>query len=174
MEQVLGEIIRIYTVPTVTLDVNTGGVVTTNDGLATLVFGPGTVSETTVVSVTSEQAILESPGLVSVGSIVHVQATVSGTGETVTQTNAPYTMTVGYDEGALGTLAVQRVAQVGGVQESTLALYWWNPAVRTWEREPSSRVDPAANIVQATPTRFGLFAVFGKWQVYLPLVMRSY
>ncbi len=174
LEQVLDEIIRRYTVPTVTLDVSTGGVVTTNDGLATLAFGAGTVSETTVVSVTSEQAILESPGLVSVGSVVRVQATISGTGETVTQANAPYTMTVGYDEGALGTLVVRRVAQVSGVQESTLALYWWNPAARTWEREPSSQVDTAANVVQATPTRFGLFAVFGRRQVYLPLVMRSY
>lgn len=174
LEQTLAWIIQMHTVPTVTLDINTGGVVTTNDGVATLIFGAGTVAETTVVSVTSEQAILESPGLVSAGGIVHVQATIRDTGEAITQTNAPYTMTVAYDEGTLGALAIQSVARTSRVQESTLALYWWNPVSRVWEREPTSQVDTTAKVVQATPTRFGLFAVFGKRQVYLPLVVRNY
>jgi multiple sugar transport system substrate-binding protein len=174
LEQTLDWIIQVNIVPTVTLDVSTGGVVTTSDGIAVLAFDAGTVSEATVVSVTSEEAILESPGLTSAGSIVHVQATISDTGETITQTNAPYTMTVGYDEGLLDALVFQGMAETSQVKESTLALYWWNPALRTWERETSSQVDVVADVVQATPTRFGLFAVYGKVQVYLPLVMRGH
>jgi multiple sugar transport system substrate-binding protein len=174
LEQTLASIIEMNTVPTITLDVSTGGVVTTNDGVATLIFGAGAVSQTTVISVTSEDAILESPGLVGAGSVVHVEATIRETRETITQTNAPYTMTGGYDEGSLGTLVIQSVVRTNQVQESTLALYWWNPVSRTWEREPSSQVDTAANVVRATPTRFGLFAIFGKRQVYLPLVMRNH
>ena len=174
LEQTLAWIIQTNTVPTVTLDINTGGVVTTNDGVATLVFDARTVSETTVVSVTSEEAILESPGLVSAGRVVNMVATVSDTGEVLTQTNTPYTMAVSYDEGSLGTLGVQSVAEANQVREDTLALYWWNPVSRVWEREASSQVDTAANVVRATPVRFGLFAVFGKIQVYLPLVTRNH
>jgi multiple sugar transport system substrate-binding protein len=171
LEETLAGIIEMSTVPTVTLDGGTGGVLTSNDGIATLNFGAGTVSETTVVSLTSEYAILEAPGLVNSGSVVHVVATVRGTGETVTQTNIPYTMTVGYDEGALGTTAARNLNQV---QENSLDIYWWNPVLRVWEREIGSQVNTEANIVRATPSRFGLFAVLGKHQIYLPFVVKSY
>jgi hypothetical protein len=173
LEQTLAWIIEMNTVPTITLDASTGGVVTTTNGAARLDFGTGTVSGTTVVSATSEEAILEAPGLASVDRVVNVVATASDTGKVLTKANTSYTMSVSYDEGALDLLTLRAVSEVSQVPEDSLALYWWNSDLEEWEREASSQVDTVANVVCATPNRFGLFAVFGKSQVYLPLVVRD-
>ena len=159
LEDRLAWIIEMNTVPTATLDLDTGGDVASNDGVGTLEFGAGTVSETTVVSLTSEDAVFDSPSLFGAGGVLQVEATVSGTGETVTRTNIPYTMTVDYDRGPSGDLTDRSVMGMRPAQEGFLAIYWWDPVLEVWEREMSSQVDAVAGVVRARPTRFGLFAV---------------
>jgi hypothetical protein len=52
-------------------------------------------------------------------------------------------------------------ASLGNIRESTLALYTWDPASRSWQRLADSRVDTAANVVTASTNHFSLFAVLG-------------
>lgn len=49
--------------------------------------------------------------------------------------------------------------ELGGLDEWTLALYYWDGS--HWRREPSSRVDVGANFVTARPNHFSLWAVLG-------------
>ncbi len=84
---------------------------------------------------------------------------VNDSGQPVTPT-LPYTVTVGYS-----------MLDLGGVVESTLALYRWDGA--RWVKEPTSRVDMAQDQVMATPNRFSTWAVLGEMErTYLPLVRR--
>jgi hypothetical protein len=60
----------------------------------------------------------------------------------------------------------------GLVDESTLALYYWDGSA--WVKEPSSVVDLGGNTVTATPGHFSVWAVLGEVRrVYLPLVVKG-
>lgn len=173
LESLLAQIITDNTLPTLTLESGSGGTVTTNDGVGTLNFVAGSVAESTLVSVTSEQAILDSPGLVGAGSVLNVEA--SAGGAPVSQTEVPYGLSVWYNENSLGTSAktAVRMAGVGHIAESTLALYWWDPQARIWVRLPDNQVDTLNHVVQASTVHFGLFAIFGDYHVYVPMLNRG-
>ena len=71
-----------------------------------------------------------------------------------------YTLTVSYDEAALGDVA-----------EASLALHYWTG--QQWVVEPSCTVDTVLNVVTCNPDHFSRWAAFGQRQVYLPAVLRG-
>ncbi len=57
------------------------------------------------------------------------------------------------------------------VDEGTLALFYWDGSA--WQREPTSRVNPAANEVTATPDHLSVWAIFGETtRVYVPVATK--
>jgi hypothetical protein len=135
---------------------------TGSGGLATIVFTPATFSETSVITYTPRMPVNPGRGLVGTGLFFELEATSQSTGEPV-RPDKVYTLTVSYvDEGVVA-------AQI--MNEKALALYYWDG--NQWLREPSSKVDSAANTITATPNHFSLWAVLSeKRQVFLPMVKK--
>lgn len=66
-------------------------------------------------------------------------------------------------------------ADMAGMDESTLGIYWWNG--NAWQKESGSRVDTASKTVSAAINHLSAFALLGESStrtVYLPLVIKSY
>jgi hypothetical protein len=62
--------------------------------------------------------------------------------------------------------------QLGVVDESSLALYYWDGS--QWVEEPSSQGDTSGDIVSATPQHFSLWAILSTTHnLYLPDVVRA-
>jgi len=74
----------------------------------------------------------------------------------VTSFSEPYTMTVYYTD-----------AEVSGVKESTIGLYWWQN--NTWEKVSTSAVDTANKQVSASLDHMTQFAVLGEIEYFLNL-----
>jgi streptogramin lyase len=128
------------------------------DGSTSVNFPSGSVDLPTTLTYTTTVA---SPtgDLLGIGHFFGMSAVISGTTTPVTSFNQPFTVTVEYTE-----------AESGGVDESTLGLYWWNGS--TWQLASSTR-DPFDNRVTATLNHLTRFAVLGgKLHLYLPLLMR--
>ena len=119
-------------------------------GLTATVQIPGAaVTEAVQVVLQPIPAITYHPARMDeVGLAFGLRAEVSGTSQSLVSLGAPYTVTVNYEQGALGT-----------VREDTLALYTWDGS--QWVIEPSSAVDPANNTVSATAPRVGRWALLG-------------
>jgi hypothetical protein len=136
--------------------VNTEGLTTT------LEIPPGAVTDTVQVSLAPIPAITHLPaGRAEIGHSVSIVAVTSGTAQPVTDLSEPSTLTFAYDQDELD-----------GLNEASLAVYWWDGA--DWVKEPSSSLDPVANVVSATPDHFSSFAVLGVPNVYLPLVIKNW
>lgn len=45
-------------------------------------------------------------------------------------------------------------------QKQFLSLYYWNPEIKRWRREVTSRLDVANGIITATPSQLGVWGVF--------------
>ena len=64
------------------------------------------------------------------------------------------------------------VDQLGPAREESLALYGWDGI--EWQVEATSKLDPEEQRVVATPTRLGLFALFGATNtLYTPIIMQN-
>jgi ligand-binding sensor domain-containing protein len=127
------------------------------DGSTSVDFPSGAVGDETTLTYTTTVA---SPigDLLGIGHFFAMSAVISGTTTPVTF-NKPFTVTVEYTE-----------AESGGVDESTLGLYWWNGSA--WQ-PASSTCDPFDNRVTATLDHLTKFAILGgKLHLYLPLLMR--
>jgi phosphonate transport system substrate-binding protein len=136
--------------------VNTEGLTTT------LEIPPGAVTDTVQVSLAPIPAVTHLPvGRAEIGHSVSLIAVTTGTSQTVISLSEPYTLTAAYEQDKLE-----------GVQEASLAVYWWDGTA--WVKEPSSSLDPVANVVSATPDHFSSFAVLGVPNVYLPLVLKNW
>ena len=139
-----------------------GGTVAFPSAGTSYTFGPGTFADaTTLIHRALDPSQAPSPGvLVGIGRAYDVSAWDTTSGEPVTPAQ-PYTVTIAYTD-----------AERGGVIEETLALFSWDST--GWVKEPTSRVDAAANTVTATPDHFSTWAVLGETKkVFLPLVLRG-
>jgi hypothetical protein len=100
-------------------------------------------------------------GVISIGHGFEVAAAYTDTGDPAQPAaGQSYSVTIQYTAGQLGL-----------VDESTLALYYWDGS--GWVHEPSSQVNITANVVTATPNHFSVWAVLGEtnW-LSLPLILR--
>jgi hypothetical protein len=127
-----------------------------------LTFGPGTFTATATVTHTGYYPIRHDPpaGLKATGPFFDVDAVYAGTGERAGPTK-PYTITVRYDEEALGS-----------VPDESLTLYTYQGSA--WVREPSSTVQTEQSTIVARPSHFSEWATLGEPKhVYLPLILRA-
>ncbi len=144
------------TTQTVALPVSSSSLVG-RGGSFTAVFGAGTFSTTAVITYTPRWLPDPSDQLSSPNAAYYLQANSQETGQSV-EVMSPYTVTVRYTDA--------EVQEAGITDESTLAFYYWDGS--QWVREPSSRVDVAANTVAANPGHLSLWAV--ATTAYLPTV----
>jgi hypothetical protein len=131
-------------------------------GSATLAFPAGAVTDTIVLTYTVLQPWGAQPGV----GIYFDLSVVYATDGRVAQI-APgqtYTIIVHYDEANVPL----------GVNESDLALYYWDSATSTAIKEPTSVVDAINNTVTATPNHFSLWAILApRHEIYLPVTLRN-
>ena len=139
------------------LDPTTGGIVSnpipSASGMAQAVFPPGAIGGAATVFVipqTAEAVRAQAPlpAGTSIAAGMAAQITVSEGVFPVTTVGLPVTIRFTYLDTALG-----------GLPESSLAIYRWDSDTRTWLRLPDSTVDAALNVVTATTQHFSLFAV---------------
>jgi hypothetical protein len=141
-----------------------GGDVKAPDRSAELHFPAGAVDEAAVVTYheghpAARAALASANALVSVRDF-QVSAVISGTTTPVTTFSAPYQIDIHYTE-----------KERGAAVEDTLALYRWDGVA--WSLAPNGSVSTSGNVVSASPTEPGLFAVLGETKrVYLPTVIR--
>jgi hypothetical protein len=155
-----------------------GGTLSSPEDMTTHSFDPGTFYATVTVTHTPQSsdsappnpgtenllprsAVLaaQSAGLINIGHVFLLSATAEGGG--AVQPGKAFTTVIQYSD-----------YQVQHVSENRLALYWWDGS--SWHRETSSVVNSATNTLTAHPTRFSLWAVFGRMDyfLYLPLIQR--
>jgi hypothetical protein len=55
-------------------------------------------------------------------------------------------------------------------QKQFLSLYYWNPEIKRWRRDVSTRLDVGTGIITATPSRLGIWGVFyDREEVFTPI-----
>ena len=142
-----------------TIDAEAGG--TLDDPAGSVDFPAGAFTETVTISYT----VAPPPDShLSAGVCFDISAVYSDTGEAAQLApGATYTITVAYDEEVLAP----------GVSESSLKLYYWDDGISEWVAEPTSVVDTVANTITATPDHFSLWAGFGDYALYLPLLLKN-
>jgi len=140
-----------------------GGGVQSNDGRTTVTLGPGDVAETVTLTLTP-WVVVPGGSLAGIGHAFDLTAVYASTGEPASLVPGnTFDLEIHYGDAELTT----------PVREETLALYYWDGD--EWVVEPSSSVDPANNVVTATPDHFSLWAVLGETnRVYLPIISRNY
>jgi thermitase len=149
--------------PTVTVIPPTGGVVTsTGQTTTTVLFPPGAVSQSVTVTLALTDTGPVSGTLQGVGNAFIITAQAAG-GQPVTQFAQPITITVHYTD-----------ADVAGMNELDLKIYYWDVAHGVWVPLPTT-VDPVANTLVATVDHLTKFGVFGpaERRIYLPLVVKG-
>jgi len=132
-------------------------------GSATFEFPAGAVTDTVVLSYTVLQP---SGSLPHAGVFFDITAVYAGTGQTAQiAPGQTYTVVVYYDEANVPLY----------VNESDLALYYWDSSSSQWVKELTSLVDTVNNTITATPNHLSVWAVLGESQrVFLPVVLRNY
>ena len=131
-----------------------------NELLTSIEVPAGVVSGTVRLSLSPLPFVTNLPD--GYGSITHafdLMGIYSDTSQVIGSLAQSYNMTVNYYP-----------SQASGLDEDSLALYWWNGT--SWQREPTSQVDTLADTVSATPDHFSLFAVLGSNKTYLPQVTK--
>jgi hypothetical protein len=137
-------------------------VTSTGQATTTVVFPPGAVSQSVTVTLALTDTGPLSGTLQSVGNAVVITAQTTD-GQPVTHFSRPITITVHYND-----------ADVGGVVEADLKIYYWDVAHGVWVPLPTT-VDPVANILVATVSHLTKFGVFGpaERRIYLPLMVKG-
>jgi hypothetical protein len=140
-----------------------GGSLTSGVDQTAYTFPPATFSAPVTVTHTplfggSQPA---APELFGTGHGFEVEATYTNSGNPAELApGKTYSLTIHYIHPELGM-----------VDESSLALYYWNG--NAWVAEPSSLLDTTANSVSSTPNHFGIWAVLGETHsIFLPVVFR--
>ncbi|OGO41451.1 MAG: hypothetical protein A2W36_01765 [Chloroflexi bacterium RBG_16_58_14] len=125
-----------------------GGVLNSPEDETTYEFPAGTFTDTVVITHTplSPVVLPSFGGLAGAGHFFSIEATLDGQ---PVQPIQPYSMTIGYTDGELGIII-----------EDTLGLYYWDG--QAWVLEPSTKVDPLSNTVQAAPDHFSYWALLGE------------
>jgi hypothetical protein len=140
-----------------------GGVVTsTGQATTTVVFPPGAVSQSVTVTLALTDTGPLSGTLEGVGNAFVITAQTAD-GQPVTHFSQAITITVHYSD-----------ADVVGVVEADLMIYYWDVAQGVWVPLPTEVV-PAANLLVATVdhlTKFGVF-VPAERRIYLPLMVKG-
>ncbi|MDP2953489.1 MAG: hypothetical protein Q8O76_09265, partial [Chloroflexota bacterium] len=143
----------------------TGGQLASTETNTTVTFPPGAVeakAEVTLVPAVETALQTNTGSLKSAGKFLTLTAKAGET--SLTSVSKAYTITVGYT-----------TADVAGIDESTLGMFWWNGS--SWQKELGSRVDTSAKTVSAALDHLSAFAVLGESstrKIYLPLVIKSY
>lgn len=75
---------------------------------------------------------------------------IGGTGSLVTEFNLPVTITIYYDD-----------ADLNGISEDSLQIYWYNPTSSAWEAVTPIHIDKVNNFCQVQVTHFSQFAIMG-------------
>lgn len=140
-----------------------GGILSSTNGDTEFVFPIGAFTQTVTLVYRHLLVDQDTGPLLGVGHTFEVTAVYSDTNRSAQLVpGRTYTLTIRYTD-------VKR----GPAIEATLALYYWDGS--QWVREPSSAVDPEANIVIAHPDRMGTWAVLGETRrIYLPVAMSAY
>lgn len=120
-------------------------------------FPRGTFSApVTVTHTLSEPAQLAPVNLWQPVRTFELRATDRETGASV-QPRQPYSLTAQYTE-----------AELGVVNEETVALYYWDG--QQWSREANSTVDVTNHLITANPTHIALWAIGGEtYPLFLPI-----
>ena len=123
-------------------------------------FSSGTFTDTVVITHTATFSATSSGRLEGIGHSFDITAIYSDT-QQAAQPTTPYTITIQYTD-----------EQKGALNESTLALYYWDGG--QWIRETTSTVDIESNQIAAAPDHFSTWAVMGEIRrvYYLPLMRR--
>jgi hypothetical protein len=132
-------------------------------GSANFEFPAGAVTDTVVLTYTVLQPSGSQP---HVGVFFDVSAVYANTGQAAQiASGQTYTVVVHYDEASVPI----------NINESDLALYYWDRSSSEWVKEPTSVVDTVNNTVTATPNHFSVWAgLFEMYDIYLPLVVRNH
>lgn len=151
---------------------STGGEVESLDGKTTLSIPDSTLpDESTVTFVPQEWPLHETGSLQLAQNSFQILATDS-TGEPITTFSQPITLTIEYTD-----------AEIAGLAEDSLRLYYWNEAEEEWQDVVTTCPDGhytrqlAANILSAPLCHLSDFTLAGEavpedYHVYLPLVVR--
>jgi len=144
---------------------STGGTVSSPDGDVEVEFPEDAVSDTVIVTYT---AFYEPPhpptGTFSfAGNAFILEVTEIGSGDEITTFVEPLTITIDYTDGDLN-----------GQDENALELMYWNGS--EWSTDGIAIVehDKVNNRLVITIDHVTEFALFSKYGVYLPLVLRDY
>jgi heat shock protein HspQ len=131
-------------------------------GSATFDLPAGAVTDTVVLTYTVLQP---SASLPHVGVFFDISAVYASTGQIAQiAPGKTYTVVVNYDEANVPAY----------VNESSLALYYWDSSSSQWVKEPTSMVDTMNNTITATPNHFSVWAALGESRrIYLPVVLRN-
>ena len=151
----------------VTATVSEGGVVSKlsdDGGEAQVTLPANAVASATTITVTPTTKVGSSSfALISgdksvVGDYVYNFTAVSGT-TAVTTFNKAVTVTLTYTD-----------AQIAGLAEGTLKIYYWDDSLSEWVALADSAVNAGANTVTATTTHFTYFAIMGTQESVTELV----
>jgi PKD repeat protein len=113
---------------------------------------------TLTYELTHAGGMTESPGQIGAAFVLLAYGPA---GNPVTQFSRPFTITIGYAD-----------ADVAGLNEAVLGLYFWDTQQLRWARIPG-RVDIAANRLIAPVNRLARFAVIAQRKtMYLPMLQR--
>jgi hypothetical protein len=137
-------------------------VTSTGQTTTTVVFPPAAVGQPVTVTLALSDTGPVSSTLQGVGNAFVITAQTAD-GQPVTQFARPITITVHYSD-----------ADVVGIVEAELKIYYWDVAHSVWVPLPTT-VDPVANTLVATVDHLTKFGVFGpaKRRIYLPLVVKG-
>ena len=147
-----------------------GGSLIAPDHSAELYFFPGTVSVPVEVTYRETDSSASSISNISTGSAsaedlftlrtFDISAVISGTTTLVNSFDSSYQVKINYTD-----------KERGSAIENKLGLYRWDGG--EWQLETTSSVSEFTQIVTASPTQTGLFAVMGETnRIYLPIVVQ--
>ncbi len=129
----------------------------------TVTFPGGAISDTIVLQF-ELQPDMSVPGMSDIGVFYELGPTYQTSGLPANLVSGrTYTITVSYLEENIPP----------GVDESSLALYYWDGSA--WIKEPTSLVNVIANTITATPNHFSQWAILtpDTLYLYLPVVRRQ-
>jgi len=150
-----------------TIDPSVEDTLVTPDGMVTIQFPPGALTETTQLAYTSLPTVTQAPaGFVFAGSAFELDVYRHGALQSSVSFAPPITLT---------SCSTRDLSEL---DESTLELRYWNG--ETWSQDGINVQAVASRCLTATLEHLSKFAVFGRKEqqaprkVYLPIVLRQY
>lgn len=138
-----------------------GGVLVSWDGSTTITVPAGALGEPVQLLHVPQTPVNPAGPLINTDYVFELTASDALGRPATLLPGQTYTITIAYDETALGPAI-----------EETVALYSWDGS--QWVLEPTSVLDTDANTVTATPDHFSLFTLLGETlQTFLPAVLHE-